>query len=84
MMVVTQTKHQVPRRTRADAAQLNKLYLIKSVKALRATYQIRLLAYRAVTESLKLVLRVPRACEFDRSLLELIKKTGDTILREDY
>jgi len=68
----------------ADAEKFNRLYLIKNVMTLRATYQIRLLTYRAVTEGLKLVLKVPSACEFQPSLLELIKKTGNTILREDY
>jgi hypothetical protein len=74
----------VPRSTKADAKKFNRLYLIKNVKTLRATYQIRLLAYRAVTEGLKLVLKVPSVCEFQPSLLELIKKTKNTILREDY
>jgi hypothetical protein len=82
--MVTQTGHQVPRSTRADAVQLDRLYLIKNVMTLRATYQIRLLTYRAVTEGLKLVLKVPHVCKFDRSLLELIRKTGNVILREDY
>jgi hypothetical protein len=79
-----ETAHQVARGSRADAEKFNKLYLIKNVKRLRATYQIRLLAFRAVTEGLKLVLKVPPSCEFAPSLLELIKKTGNTILREDY
>jgi hypothetical protein len=79
--MMTQTRL---RSTRADAAQLDRLYLIKNVKTLRATYQIRLLAYRAVKEGLKLVLKVPQVCEFDRSLLDLISKTGNVILREDY
>jgi len=83
-MTTTQTRHQVPRGTMADAEKFNRLYLIKNVMTLRATYQIRLLTYRAVTEGLKLVLKVPSACEFQPSLLELIKKTGNTILREDY
>ena len=81
---MTQTRYQVPRSTMADAEKFNRLYLIKNVNSLRATYQIRLLAYRAVTEGLKLVLNVPSGCEFQPSLLELIKKTGNAILREDY
>jgi hypothetical protein len=83
-MTTTQTKHQVPRSTKADAEKFNRLYLIKNVKTLRATYQIRLLAYRAVSEGLKLVLKVPRACEFHASLVDLITKTGTAIIREDY
>jgi hypothetical protein len=81
---MTQTKHQVPRSTMADAEKSNRLCLIKNVKSLRATYQIRLLAYKAVTEGLKLVIKVPSACEFQRPLLDLIKKSGNAILREDY
>lgn len=68
----------------ADAEKFNRMYLIKNVRSLRATYQIRLLAYRAVTEGLKLVLTVPSNCEFHPSLRELIEKTGNAILREDY
>jgi hypothetical protein len=68
----------------ADAEKFNRLYLIKNVTTLRATYQVRLLAYRALTEGLKLVLKVPSVCEFQPSLLELIQKTGNAILREDY
>lgn len=83
-MTTMQTRHQVPRRTRADAEKFNKIYLIKNVKALRATYQIRLLTYRAVTEGLKIVLKVPPTCEFQPSLVDLIKKTGNTVLREDF
>jgi hypothetical protein len=68
----------------ADAEKFNRLYLVKNVSALRATYQIRLLAYRAVTEGLKLVLKVPPVCEFHPSLIDLIDKTGSTVLREDF
>lgn len=83
-MTTMQTKRQVPRSTMADAEKFNRLYLIKNVRALQATYQIRLLAYRAVREGLKLVIKVPYTCKFQPSLLDLIKKTGDVILREDY
>jgi hypothetical protein len=82
--MMRQTKHQVARGTRPDAAKSNRLYLIKNVKVLRATYQIRLLAFKAETEGLKLILVVPPACQYDQSLLDLINKTGQTILREDY
>jgi hypothetical protein len=79
-----QTKHQVPRSARADAEQFNRLYVIKKVTTLRATYQMRLLAFRAKSEGLKLVLKVPSGCKFDHTLSELIRKTGKTIVREDY
>ena len=79
-----QTRHQVPRGTRADAEKFNRLYLVKNVSTLHATYQIRLLAFRAVSEGLKLVIKVPKACKYHSSLLDLIKKTGNVIMREDY
>jgi len=68
----------------ADAEKFNRLYLIKNVSKLRATYQIRMLTYRAVNEGLKLVLKVPFSCEFHPSLLDLVKKTGGVILRENF
>lgn len=80
----TTTRHQVARGTRADAEAFNKMYLIKNVSTLRATYQIRLLAFKAVDEGKKLVLRVPIACKFDKSLNELINTCGSSILREDF
>lgn len=79
-----QTRHQTPRSTRADAEKFNRLYLVKNVSSLRATYQIKLLAFRATSEKLKLVIRVPKECKFHSPLTELIKKTGAVILREDY
>lgn len=78
------TRHQVPRGARADADSFNRMYLIKNVQNLRATYQIKLLAFKAVTSGTKLVLRVPENCRFDASLLDLVKLTGNAILREDY
>jgi hypothetical protein len=80
----TQTRNQTPRGTRADAEKFNRLYLVKNVSTLRATYQIRLLAFRAVSEGLKLVIKVPKACKYHSSLLDLIKETGNVILRDDY
>jgi hypothetical protein len=82
--MTTQTRHQTPRSARADAEKLNRLYLIKNVSTLRATYQIRLLTFRAVSEGLKLIIRVPRGCRFESSLLKLIRDTGTVVLREDY
>jgi len=59
------TRHQVARSARPDAEQFNKLYLIKSVGTLRATYQIKLLALKAAEKKIKLILRVPPTCKFD-------------------
>lgn len=82
--MTTQTRHQTPRGTRADAEKFNRLYLVKNVSYLRATYQMKLLAFRATSEGLKLVIKVPKHCSFDRSVVDLIKKTGNVIVREDY
>jgi len=67
-----------------DADAFNKMYLIKNVSKLRATYQIRLLAFRAVEEKKKLILRVPSSCEFDRSLMDLMKQCRNAVIRENY
>ena len=47
--------------------------LIKVVSELRATYQIRLLAHRAVEEKKKLVIEVPKACKIHDDLKALAK-----------
>lgn len=73
-MELKQTKHQVARGTRPDAETFDKLLLIKRVSELRATYQIRLLAYRAVQESRKLVIEVPKECKVHSGLRELTKQ----------
>ena len=77
------TRHQVPRGTRPDAETIDKIYLIKNVSTLRATYQVRLLTFKAVQTSRKIMLKVPRTCQFHTSLKDLIKLTGKTIERED-
>lgn len=77
------TLHQVPRGARPDAETFNKIYLVKNVSVLRATYQIRLLAFKAVDTHKKLILKVPKECKFDSSLKELIKTTEKTIQREN-
>jgi hypothetical protein len=66
-----------------DAEQFNRMYLFKNVRFLRATYQIRLLAFFAVDKQKQLVLRVPLACVFDEALLGLITKCGGRVIRED-
>lgn len=77
------TKQQVARSAKPDGEKFNVMYLIKNVQKLRATYQIRLLAFRAVDNKMKLVLRVPASCEFDSSLLELLERCGKAVFRED-
>jgi hypothetical protein len=78
------TSHQTARSTMPDAEMFNKMYLIKNVSRLRATYQIRLLAFRAVQTGTKLILKVPVDCIFAPSLNALIKATQKVISRENY
>ncbi len=82
-MQLKYTRHQVPRGSRPDAETIDKIYVIKNVSMLRATYQIRLLAFKAVESRKKLVLKVPRSCQFHASLRNFIKTTGKNIKRED-
>jgi len=83
-METKSTSHQVARGAMPDAESFNRMYLIKNVSKLRATYQIRLLAFKAVDKRMQLVLRVPAVCEFDDSLNSLIKKCGKSVVRENY
>lgn len=83
-MQVKTTRHLVARSAMPDAEAFNRMYLIKNVLKLRATYQIRLLAFRAVDKGMQLVLRVPIACVFDESLNELLGKCGKSVARENY
>lgn len=53
------TKQQVARGARADAERNDAYFLFKNVTALRLTYQIRLLAFRARESRRKLIIRVP-------------------------
>jgi hypothetical protein len=82
-MEIKYTTHQVPRGSRPDAETIDKIYLIKNVAMLRATYQIRLLVFKAVECHKKLILKVPQSCQFHASLKRLIKMTEGTIKRED-
>ncbi len=77
------TRHQVARGTRADAEGFDKIHLIKKVSVLRATYQIKLLAFKACQSRKKLILRVPTNYRFDPSLRELMKTVPETICREN-
>ena len=77
------TKYQIPRAARADAETFNKIYLVKNVSFLRATYQIRLLTFKAVESGKKLILKVPQSCRLHATLKSLIKATGQAISREN-
>lgn len=83
-MKVKFTRYQVPRGAMADAEAFNRMYLIKNVSSLRATYQIRLLAFKAVETGQQLVLRVPHSCVFHSSLDELMASCGKRMTRENY
>jgi hypothetical protein len=66
------TRHQVARGAKPDAEVGAKLYLLKRVPVLHATYQVRMLAFRAQQEGKILVLRVPRTFEPGPSLCDLM------------
>jgi len=68
------TPHQVPRGARVDAESFDKLLLIKNVSVLRATYQIRLLLFRAIEVRKKLVIVVPKHCVVHRTLRDLVRE----------
>ena len=76
------TRHQVPRGTRPDAETQDRLYLFKKVPVLHATYQVRLLAFRAQQEERELVIRVPREFRPGNSLLNLMAELPDVICIE--
>ena len=82
-MELKYTRHQVPRGVRPDAETNDKIYLIKNVLILRATYQVRLLLFFAKERHKKLILKVPQACKFHNSLKALIKLCGNAVKRED-
>lgn len=76
------TKHQVARGARADAETNAKIYLIKNVDRLCLTYQIRLLAVKAIETKKKLILKVPIGCRFDAELNQFMKQNKSAITRE--
>jgi hypothetical protein len=82
-MQIKYTRHQVPRGSRPDAETMDKIYLIKNVATLRATYQLRILLFKAVEYHKKLVLKIPKTCQLHASIKELIKVNEKTIKRED-
>jgi len=73
------TQHQVARGAKPDAESYDRFYLIKNVSELRATYQIRLLAYRASSEGKKLILRIPKSAKIHSSLRSLRRECGSLI-----
>jgi hypothetical protein len=79
MMQFRYTRHQVPRGARADSETFDKIVLVKNVSTIRATYQVRLLAFKAVETGKKLVIIVPKHCQVDRTLRELTKELPKTV-----
>ena len=78
-MEFRETKHQVSRGSRPDAAAHDKIVLIKRCSELRATYQIRLLTYMAKQQGRKLVIELPKESKIHKSLRELKKTAGATL-----
>jgi hypothetical protein len=74
-----QTKHQVARGAFPDAQQQDKIYLFKNVSTLRATYQVRLLAYLASEVGKKLIIDVPQHFRPHSSLSSLMKEFPKTV-----
>jgi hypothetical protein len=70
------------RGTRADAEVGDKLYLLKNVSVLYATYQVRLLAFRAQKEGKRLIIRMPPASRLGRSLERLLSQMKGTVVVE--
>jgi hypothetical protein len=75
--------HALARGVRPDAEAPGRVYLVKQVAVLRATYQIRLLAFLAAERGSELVLRVPASCRFDPGLEALARAAAGRIRRED-
>lgn len=73
------TKWQVARGARADALTRNQLTLIKNVSILRATYQIRLLAFKAAEEGKKLVIMIPKRCQVHETLRQFVKEKSQIV-----
>lgn len=76
------TRHQVPRGSLPDAETHDRIYLLKNVSRLHATYQVRLLLYKAEQANKKLVLRIPKACKLARDLTELRSEHPKTLAVE--
>jgi len=82
-MELKYTQYQVPRGSLPDNEKLDKIYLVKNVSELRATYQIKLLAYNAAEKNKKLIIKLPNTCKIHRSLKRLIKETKNIIKIEN-
>lgn len=70
------------RGARSDAENDECIWLIKNCMQLGCTYQIKLLAFKAMQMRKFLILKVPVACDFDKGLRELVEAARGTIRRE--
>jgi len=78
-MKLRYTSHQVARGTRADAETPRALFLLKKVRVLNATYQVRMLAYRAQQERKQLVIRGPAEFKAGPSLRQLMAELKNVV-----
>lgn len=78
-MIFKQTKHQIARGALPDAEVNGVMYLLKKVTTLRATYQVRLLAFRAQNEGTRMVIRVPSNFVTHHSLRAFMKENPQLI-----
>ena len=78
-MIYRQTEHQVARAAFPDAVSEDKVYLFKRCSTLRATYQVRLLAYLAAEAGKKLIIDAPEHLKPHPSLTRLMEEFPKTI-----
>ncbi len=71
-----------PRGARADAETPTEIILVKNVRSLRATYQVKLLAYLAQERGKILVLLLPGGFVLHESLTGLMQKFPGLIRTE--
>ena len=69
-----------PRGSRPDFEAEGNMVLVKRVSHLRATYQIRLLAYFAMKQNRRLVVKVPNQCVIHESLTKLANELPGRLL----
>lgn len=68
-----------PRGSLPDAEDASRLFLFKKVSGLRATYQVRLLAYLAESRGKVLVIRIPKDARVCPSLELLSRRLPEAI-----
>lgn len=68
-----------PRGARPDAVDGSWVYLIKNVRIMRATYQVRLLAYMAAQSGRNLWIDLPADCVIHESLAQFIQRNPGLI-----